>query len=77
MMEKARYVDKKNLKLNAEKTKIIKFRKGGGRERREQWECKEDYVEQVKDFKYIRYMFQKTTKMESISRRERRKQRIS
>lgn len=30
----AKYIDKKRLKLNAEKTKIMRFRKGGGKEDR-------------------------------------------
>lgn len=31
------YMDRKKMELNSDKTKIIRFRKGGGRERKKDW----------------------------------------
>lgn len=35
-----RYLDRKGIELNAEKTKIMKFRKGGGKKRKIEWRWK-------------------------------------
>lgn len=32
-----RYLDRKRIELNAEKTKVMKFRKGGGKKRKIEW----------------------------------------
>ncbi|XP_076678949.1 uncharacterized protein LOC143374584 [Andrena cerasifolii] len=36
------------------------FRKGGGRERRVEWRCKGKRIEEVKEFKYLGYVFKKS-----------------
>ena len=54
-----RYLDEKNLVLNAEKSKIVRFRKGGGRESRRSWWWKGNRIEEVKEFCYLGYVFQK------------------
>ena len=54
-MEK--YMEKKRLEVNVEKTKVIRFRKGGGRERVMEWRWKGRRVEEVKEFKYLGYVF--------------------
>ncbi|XP_024886911.1 golgin subfamily A member 6-like protein 1, partial [Temnothorax curvispinosus] len=54
MMERLKkYLDKKSLQLNAEKTKIMKFRKGGGRMVKKDWRWKGRKVEEVKEFRYL------------------------
>lgn len=35
-----RYLDRKRLEVNTEKTKIMKFRKGGGKEEKRDWRWK-------------------------------------
>ncbi|KYN17871.1 hypothetical protein ALC57_09753 [Trachymyrmex cornetzi] len=47
------YVDRKGLKLNKEKTKIVRFRKGGGRNNKVDWRWKRKGIEEVGKFKYL------------------------
>ena len=56
-MEK--YMEKKRLEVNVEKTQIIRFRKGGGRARVMEWRWKGRRIEEVKEFKYLGYVFKK------------------
>lgn len=35
-----RYVDRKRLEVNVEKTKVMRFRKGGGRRKKVDWRWK-------------------------------------
>ncbi|XP_071572942.1 uncharacterized protein [Temnothorax nylanderi] len=53
------YLGRKRLELNVEKTKIMRFKKGGGRDckRRWRWEGKE--IGEVKEFRYLGYVFQR------------------
>jgi len=54
MMERLeRYLDGKKVELNVEKTKIVRFRKGGGREKKKDWRWKGKKIEEVKEFKYL------------------------
>ncbi|XP_070529983.1 uncharacterized protein [Cardiocondyla obscurior] len=50
------YVKKKGLEMNVKKTKIMRCRKGGGRWKKVKWVWKEEEIEEVKSFKYLRYM---------------------
>ncbi|XP_067217103.1 LINE-1 retrotransposable element ORF2 protein [Linepithema humile] len=60
MMERLeRYLDRKNLELNTEKTKIMRFRKGGGRWRKKVWRWKGKIIEEVKEFRYLGYIIQR------------------
>ncbi|XP_071644396.1 uncharacterized protein [Temnothorax longispinosus] len=60
MMERLeRYLDKKRLELNAEKTKIMRFRKGGRRMVKRDWWWKGRKVEEVKEFRYLGYTLQR------------------
>ncbi|XP_036148384.1 uncharacterized protein LOC118647469 [Monomorium pharaonis] len=52
-----RYLDEKNLVLNAEKSKMMRFRKGGGRESKRSWWWKG--IEEVKEYCYLGYVLQK------------------
>lgn len=53
------YLDGKRLELNERKTKIIRFRKGGGREKKVIWRWKGKVIEEVKEFTYLGYNIQK------------------
>lgn len=59
MMERfEEYIRMKKLELNVEKTKIIRFRKGGGRKERRTWWWKGRKIEEVKEFRYLGYILQ-------------------
>lgn len=54
-MEK--YMEKKKLKVNAKKTKVIVFRNGGRRGKKEDWEFNGEKIEEVKEYKYLGFWF--------------------
>lgn len=54
-----RYLDRKGIELNAEKTKVMKFRKGGGKKRKIEWRWKGKKLEEVRKFKYLGYVVQR------------------
>lgn len=74
MMERLeRYLDRKKLELNTEKTKIMRFRKGGGRFDKRCWRWKGRRVEEVKEIIYLGYKFQRNGGQEAhIEERVRR-----
>jgi len=53
------YVDKKRLELNVNKTKIVRFRRGGGKLGKKDWRWKGKKLEKVKEFRYLGYMLQR------------------
>ena len=50
-----RYLDRKKLVLNMEKTKIVRFAKGGGRRKKLSWSWKGRRIEEVTKFTYLGY----------------------
>nr|XP_034194835.1 uncharacterized protein LOC117611057 [Osmia lignaria] len=54
-----RYLDRKKLQLNREKSKVMRFRKGGGRWKKRDWTWKGKKTEEVKSFKYLEYIFRR------------------
>lgn len=52
------YLKGKGLELNT-KTKIIKFRRRGGRMEKRIWRGKEKRIEKDKEHKYLRYVVQR------------------
>lgn len=50
------YLDKKELGLNAEKTKIVRFRKGEGKMGKVEWRWKGKRIEEVGECKYLGYV---------------------
>jgi len=54
-----RYLRNKNLQLNAEKSKMLCFRKGRGRRKRIKWRWKGKRIEEVTEFKYLGYVIKK------------------
>lgn len=57
------YLEGKKLELNPGKTKILRFRKGGGRESKKAWKGRK--IEEVKEFKYLGYVLQKNGRQEA------------
>jgi len=51
------YIDRKGLEVNTEKIKILRFRKGGGRWKEYKWVWKGKLIGEVKEFKYLGYIF--------------------
>lgn len=51
-----KYLDRKDLTLNAKKTKIMSCRRGGGRNKKIEWCWKGEIIEEVKEFKYLGYV---------------------
>ena len=54
-----RYFERRELMLNARKSKIIIFKKGRCQKKKGIWKWGEEELEEVKDFKYLGYRFQK------------------
>lgn len=52
------YLEGKKLKLNINKTKILRFRKGG-RMGRMKWRWKGKVIEEIKKYRYLGYMIQR------------------
>lgn len=48
-----RYLDGKKLELNQEKSKVMRFRGGGGRWKKTNWVRKRKKIEEVNQFKYL------------------------
>lgn len=53
------YLEKKGLELNTEKSKIVRFKKGGGRDSKASWYWKGKKVEEVKEIYYLGYKFKR------------------
>lgn len=59
MMKKMeRYLKRKKLQLNTEKSKIIEFGKGGGRRKETVWKWEGKKIEEDKEIKCLGYMLQ-------------------
>lgn len=66
MMERLEgYLERKKLELNAGKTKIVRFGKGGGRMAKKIWKWKGKTIEEVKEFKYLGYVLQRNGRQEA------------
>lgn len=49
-------MDGKGLEVNVEKTKVMRYRKGGRRWKKVVWKRKRREIEEVRKFKYLGYM---------------------
>lgn len=49
------YLGRKGLELNTGKTKIMRFRKGGGRMGKRKWLWRGREMEEVTEFRYLEY----------------------
>jgi len=54
-----RYLGKKRVELNTEKSKIMRFRRGGGREKKRDWRWMGKRIEEAKEVKYLGYVLQR------------------
>lgn len=68
-MEK--YLKRKKLCLNIEKSKMVCFRSGGGRRRRTEWKWEGQNIEEVKEFKYLGYVVKENGGQEGQIKEER------
>lgn len=60
MMKKLKkYIEKRGLMLNSEKSKVMVFEKGRGSARRREWKWGEDNIEEVKEMRYLGYIVQR------------------
>ncbi|XP_024875959.1 trichohyalin-like, partial [Temnothorax curvispinosus] len=53
------YLGRKRLELNVGKTKIMRFRKGGERDSKRKWRWEGKELEEVREFRYLGYVFQR------------------
>ena len=53
-----RYMERKGLELNVRKSKMMKFRKGGGRRRITEFAWGDEKIETVREFIYLGYKLQ-------------------
>lgn len=51
-----KYVERKGLQVNVDKTKVMRCRKGGGRQKKVVWKWGNRVIEEVKKFKYLGYV---------------------
>ncbi|XP_020298257.1 uncharacterized protein LOC109862594 [Pseudomyrmex gracilis] len=59
-----KYIKEKGLELNAEKSKVLRFRKGGGRDKKTEWYWRGEKIEEVKKFKYLGFIFQRNGRLD-------------
>ncbi|XP_012231352.2 uncharacterized protein [Linepithema humile] len=59
------YLGRKRLELNLSKTKILRFRKGGGRMGKKIWRWRGKVIEEVKKFRYLGYTLKRNGKQEA------------
>jgi len=64
MSRMERYIRGKKLEVNAKKSKVMRFGKGGGRRRKVNWSWEGKAVEEVRSYKYLGYVFQRNGKQE-------------
>lgn len=55
----AKFLKRRNLILSANKSKMMTFRRGEGRKKKEQWYWNESEIEEVNHFKYLGYTLQR------------------
>lgn len=56
MKRMKRYIRKKKLLLNTEKSKMICFRRRGGRRKKIEWKWEDQKIEEVKELKYLGFI---------------------
>jgi len=59
------YLKGKGLELNVEKTKIVRFKRGGGRLNKVNWSWGGSRIEEVREYKYLGYKMQRNGGQES------------
>lgn len=59
MRRMKRYLEKRDLVLNTNKSKLMVFKKERGTKKKEKWKWGDKEIEEKKSFKYLGYHFQK------------------
>ena len=59
LKELEKYTERKKLTVNVEKSKIMVFKKGRGKKEKFKWVWRNEEIEEVKEFRYLGYQFQK------------------
>ncbi|XP_067209950.1 uncharacterized protein [Linepithema humile] len=59
------YLERKRLELNMSKTKILRFRKGGGRMGKKVWRWRGKVMEEVEEYKYLGYTLKRNGNQEA------------
>lgn len=54
-----KYLEKKRLELSVKKSKILRFRRGGGVTREKDWYWKGQKIQEVKEFEYLGFLLQR------------------
>jgi len=54
-----KYLKEKGLELNVGKTKVLRFKKGAGREKKLEWWWRGERIEEVREFRYLGFIFQR------------------
>lgn len=57
MRRMKRYLEKRDLVLNTNKSKLMVFKKGRGTKKKEKWKWGDKEIEEKKSFKYLGYHF--------------------
>lgn len=63
------YLEGKKLELNVGKTKVMKFKRGGGRRDKRVWRWRRKGIEEVKEFKYLRYIMKRNGQETQVKER--------
>lgn len=67
MMERfKKYIERKELVLNPDKSKVLVFEREKGRTRKREWKWNEEKVEEVKEINYLGYIMQKMEELKNI-----------
>lgn len=66
-----KYLERKNMILSTDKTKILVFEKGKGKKR--EWKWGEKQLEEVKEMRYLGYIMQKNGGVEKQIKERKRK----
>ena len=64
-----RYSDKLKLTLSVPKSKILIFKKGRGKKTKEEWKWKGETVEEVKEFKYLGFVYRPDKHIQEVKRK--------
>jgi len=59
------YMERKGLELNVGKTKVMRFKKGGGRMKKREWSWRGKRMEEVREFRYLGYTLQRNRGQEA------------
>lgn len=67
------YLEGKKLELNVGKTKVVRFKRGEGKKDKRVWRWRGKVIEEVKEFKYLGYVMQRSGGQEAQVRERTKK----